>query len=94
MQYPAVNNTDLEFFSTPHCKVRNFSYRLLSLFLSGHALGLAPTGIQLHTLAAEFDGIVSAYTNIILFLTFSLPTLLEVYAIYKFSSVIQVSISV
>ena len=72
MQYPAVNNTDLEFFSTPHCKVRNFSYRLLSLFLSGHALSLAPTGIQLHTLAAEFDGIVSAYTNIILFLSLQL----------------------
>lgn len=72
MQYPAVNNTDLEFFSTPHCKVRNFSYRLLSLFLSGHALGLAPTGIQFHTLAAEFDGIVSAYTNIILFLSLQL----------------------
>lgn len=25
---------------------------LVSLFLSGHALGLAPTGIQFHTLAA------------------------------------------
>ena len=53
MHYPAVNNTDLEFFSTPHCKVRNSSYRLLFLFLSGHALSLAPTGIQLHTLAAD-----------------------------------------
>ena len=44
-------------------------YRLLvSLFLSGHALGLAPTGIQFHTLAAEFNGLVGAHTNIILFL--------------------------
>ena len=45
---------------------------LVSLFLSGHALGLAPTGIQFHTLAAEFDGFVSAYTNIILFLSLQL----------------------
>lgn len=45
---------------------------LVSLFLSGHALGLAPTGIQFHTLAAEFDGFVSAYTNIILFLCLQL----------------------
>ena len=27
VQYPAVNdNADLEFLSTPHCKVRNSSY--------------------------------------------------------------------
>ena len=45
---------------------------LVSLFLSGHALGLAPTGIQFHTLAAEFDDFVSAYTNIILFLSLQL----------------------
>ena len=45
---------------------------LVSLFLSGHTLGLAPTGIQFHTLATEFDGFVSAYTNIILFLSLQL----------------------
>ena len=27
MHYPTVkDNTDLEFLSTPHCRVRNFSY--------------------------------------------------------------------
>ena len=31
-QYPAVNNNaDLEFLSTPHCKVRNFSYEFAVL---------------------------------------------------------------
>ena len=32
MQYPTVkNNADLEFFSTPQCKVRNSSYEFAVL---------------------------------------------------------------
>lgn len=32
VQYPAVNdNADLEFLSTPHCRVRNSSYEFAAI---------------------------------------------------------------